>query len=432
MINHYSKQLPQPIIRMGFFVKDNIDMNIKLNYKPHDFQKQVHNACKSDATFITVVAGRQIGKSHLSQFQAIIWALSKKCNIMVVSPTYSQSKKFSRNIVKGLKNANLVKSNTNSTGNITLELLNGSRIDFKTAQAKDNLRGESIDYIIIDEAAFIDKTTVDEVLLPMLITRPSAKILSVTTPKGKNWIYEWYLKGQDISQKKYWSIKGDYTVSPYADFDLIETFKANMATEIFEQEFLAKFVDAGSVFGSTKNICILKPSKGQYKGQVYVGIDIGMKNDYTVVSVLDENCNMIDMLRFTGCEVQELISRINTFLSMYNTKKIYIEENNQGLPIMHLLKPTYRNKLVGFKTTATSKPEIINNMITLFSTESIKVLDDKDLKNELESFVFKYNAQGRISFQAASGGHDDIIMSLAIAIECYNKSKNSSYKMMLG
>ena len=103
-----------------------------------------------------------------------------------------------------------------------------------------------------------------------------------------------------------------------------------------------------------------------------------------------------------------------------------IEENNQGLPIIDDLRIIHKiNNIVGFKTTAKSKPEIINNLINAFASSVIKVPKDEIYRSELETFTMTVTATGHTKFAASNGFHDDIPMSLAIAWECKNKYKYS-------
>lgn len=399
-------------------------MQIKLDYKPHKKQRLIHKACSASSGFkyITVVAGRQSGKSRGASMQLIKWAFEKSSQtIWVVSPSSSQATKFYKGILTPLEKAGLVKSATASKGDIKIELLNDTVIEFKSILAKDTLRGQTLDYLILDEAAFMDEETIDEVLLPMILTKPKAKVLVTTTPKGKNWVYKWFSRGLE-GNKKYKSIRFTSKDNPLADIEAIEGWKVSMPTKRFEQEILAEFVDAATVFTNINEVTHIPTGTTE---NYYAGIDIGMKNDYTVVTILDDNGHMVDMDRFTDVDVTTLVNRIKDFLGKYNIKKAYIESNNQGLPVFNLLQQILFNKIEAFNTTATSKPIIINNLIAAFSTKEISIIDNEILKNELESFEEKYGATGKVTFSAPSGMHDDCVMSLAIGWECYNKNKHS-------
>ena len=399
-------------------------MQIKLDYKPHNKQRMIHEACSSSSNFkyITVVAGRQSGKSRGAAMQLIKWAFEKpNQTIWVVSPSSSQATKFYKGILNPLEKSGLIKSATASKGDIKIELLNDTIIEFKSILAKDTLRGQTLDYLILDEAAFMDEETIDEVLLPMILTKPKAKVLITTTPKGKNWIYKWFSRGLE-GNSKYKSIRFTSKDNPLADIEAIEGWKSSMPSKRFEQEILAEFVDAATVFSNINELIYTPTGTTE---NYYAGIDIAMKNDYTVVSILDDNGYMVAMDRFTDVDVTTLVNRVYDFLSKYKIKKTYIELNNQGLPVFNLLQEKLYSKIEGFNTTATSKPEIINKLIAAFSIKEIRIIDNEILKNELESFEEKYTHTGKVTFSAPSGMHDDTVMSLAIAWECYNKNKHS-------
>jgi hypothetical protein len=396
-------------------------MNIKIKYKPFSYQKDIHKLCEDDTTkYITVVAGRQVGKSKSAIIQVIKWALSKKgLTIWVVSPSSSQASKFYKSLLGPLENAGLVKSATASKGDIKMELINNSLIEFKSILAKDTLRGQTLDYLILDEAAFMDEETVDQVLLPMILTKPKAKVLLTTTPKGKNWVYKWFNKA--ITDERYKSIRVRSFDNPLADKELIDGWRNSMPAKRFQQEILAEFIDAATVFENVSDLVHI-PNGGK---KFYAGIDIGMLHDNTVITVLNELGEVQYVDKFTNIPVQDIVTRLGETLKKYNITKAYIEANNQGLPIYQLLKPIHFNKIELFNTTATSKPEIINNLIAAFSLQTIKIIDDEVLMSELESFEEKYGPTGRVTFSAPSGMHDDTVMSLAIAWECLNKNLHS-------
>ena len=401
-------------------------MDIQIKYKPHKFQKIVHKYCSDDTTkYITVIAGRQSGKTFSSIMQLIKWAFSKdNLIIWVVSPSSSQSTKYYKSVLRPLEKANLVKSATASKGDIKIELINNTLIEFKSALAGDTLRGQTLDYIIIDEGAFIDGEIIDEIILPMIVTKPKAKVLVTTTPKGKsNWTYKWFTFGNDDKQTAYKSIRFTSADNPIADKELIEGWKKTMPTKRFQQEIEAQFIDAATVFENI-NDTIHNPTGGTY---YFAGIDIGMVHDNTVVTIMNEKYEVQYIDAFTDIPVQQIVDRIINTLNKYNVKMAYIESNNQGLPIFQLLQPKLYNRIKLFNTTASSKPEIINNLIAAFSLKEIKIIDNEQLKNELESFEEKYGPTGKVTFSAPNGLYDDHVMSLAITMECVNKEKNTTF-----
>lgn len=401
-------------------------------YTPHGKQLAVHEACNNpDLFFISVNAGRQSGKTALSQQQALKWALDDP-NIIVywVSPTAAQADKVYKQILKMIDGQPFMTSSKGSQGDTEILFYNGSKIQFRSAAQEDSLRGETIEYLVIDEAAFQKESVFFEILLPMLNVR-GRKVLIVSTPKGKNWFFNMVQKGN--TDPKYKSFLFTSYDNPYASIDVINLAKESMPSVLFAQEYLGEFVDNSAIFENLKELCILdvkdKPESNQH---YYMGVDIALKDDYTVITVIDKDDNVIWYDRFNQCTAPQLKQRILEARNKWSPKKIMIEENNQGLPIIDDLRIEHKvNNIVGFKTTATSKPEIINNLINAFASKKIRVPNDPIYISELETFTMTISPTGKPKFAAAHGFHDDIPMSLAITWECKNKYKYSgSYNFL--
>lgn len=398
-------------------------MNIKL-YTPYDKQKKVHHACNDAyAKIITVCAGRQAGKSLLAMNQALYWALNKKGSLVYwVSPTAAQASKIYKELLKAVGNSDLIKSNKGGTGDTEIIFKNDSIIKFRSAAQEDSLRGESVRYMIIDEAAFIKEEVWHEILMPMLNVK-GKKCLIVSTPKGKNWFHTSYLRG--VARKdKHKSYKFTSADNPHCNLDIIAMAKESMPDVLFNQEYMAQFVDSAAVFDNIEELATMINNPVARPGEsYYIGIDIGMKNDYTVVTVLNKKREMVYYDRFTNVTSPVLKERLIGTFDIFRPKKIFLELNNQGGPIYDDLKVIHKVKnIVGFNTTGKSKPEIINALIASFSKKDIKVVNDDIIKSELEAFTMSFSSTGSTKFSAPSGFHDDIVMSLAIANECLNKN----------
>ena len=402
-------------------------------YTPHGKQLAVHEACSNpDLFFICVNAGRQSGKTALSQQQAIKWALESPNQLIYwVSPTASQADKVYKQMLNMIRNQPFMSSSKGGQGDTEITFYNNSKIQFRSSAQEDSLRGETIEYLIIDEAAFQKESVFFEILLPMLNVR-GKKVLIVSTPKGRNWFFNMIQKGK--IEDKYQSFLFTSYDNPYSNPEVIKIAKDSMPAVLFAQEYMGEFVDDSAIFENLKQVCVIdiKESKYEASNHYFIGIDVALKDDYTVITVIDKDDNVVWYDRFNQVTAPQLISRIMAANDMWKPKKIMIEENNQGLPIIDDLKIIQKlNNIVGFKTTASSKPEIINNLINAFATKKIKVPNDDIYVSELETFTMTISPTGKPKFAAASGFHDDIPMSLAIAWECTNKFKyNGQYNFL--
>lgn len=399
-------------------------------YTPHPLQKQIHDACEvSSPNFYTVVvAGRQSGKTMAAENQLIYWALKYPGAICwYVCHKDGLIGKVYRDIVLALRDSGFIKRKSKSKGGAHIELTNGTIIEFKSARAEDSLRGNNVNFMIVDEAAFINKNTLDGDIMPTMKSA-GKKVLICSTPKGKNWLFEFYMRGLDPENKDIKSFKFnsydtiDVMPNKEANLKLLETFKQNMSPELFSQEFLAEFVDSGSVFRNIDKVCILPAG---LKAKVcYMGCDIGFTNDFTVVAIIDEFGNLIYYDRFKGLEKNEVVERIKVNINIYKPRGIVIEENNQGWPIIRALEQDGISGIESFKTTGESKGPLINQLIAAFSGMEIKLINDEELKKELMAFIFDISPSGKIRYKAGFG-HDDIVMAIAFAWYCYSKNFSS-------
>jgi hypothetical protein len=393
-------------------------MEITIEFQPHRAQQQVMNACDDPFTrFITLVTSRQFGKSKLIQVQALKWALSKpKQHIFIVSPTDSQVGKIFDEMIDPLINSGIVKSKSESSGEMYIKFTNNSIIEFKSARSEDNLRGNTLDYLILDEAAFVKEATFRKILLPMLITRPNSKVLLASTPCGKNWLYTEFNRKSDIHK----SFRFTYRDNPLVDMELIETYKQSMTSLQFSQEFEAEFLDSSVLFTNVRE-CEISEREVTPSTKFYGGVDLAMKVDYSVFSVMNEHGELVFQDRFTGLEIDGLIERLTDTFRKYNFEKVVVETNSFGMVVLQMLREKWGSEfLMGFNTTNKSKSDIISNLIKVFSLKQIKFVTNPNLIEELLDFGYTINNIGGVSYAAISG-HDDAVMSLALALHCFNR-----------
>lgn len=396
---------------------------------PHKYQKELIDIALEPKTFfLTAVIGRQFGKTTAAENLMLYWAINdSNSKLMWVSPTDKQASKVYKEIHRSIEHTGLVARKIGTQGSIEMELINGSIIYFRSARSEDSLRGDSINYMCLDEAAFIKRETVESILLPMLNVT-GKKCLFITTPKGKNYIYDYYKKGleEDLSWR---SLRYSSLDSPLMNKNLLKLFKETLSPKLYEQEIEAKFVDSASVFNNIEDLMILPNiNKPLPNKKYFAGIDIGLVTDATVVSIVDENGNVVSYYRFVNIEAPKLITMIIELNKIWNFKHILIELNNQGLPIYQELKRYIRN-ISGFNTTAKSKPEIINRLIHLFNIRGILLPNDELMKTEFEGFIFKQTNTGHIKYMADNGLHDDIVIATAIAIKCYETHLNNNIEV---
>jgi hypothetical protein len=204
----------------------------------------------------------------------------------------------------------------------------------------------------------------------------------------------------------------------------------------FDQEFLCRPVSADALFSNVED-AIVEKGVQEYE-RVYIGMDIGVAQDYTVLTAMTENYEVFDIDRFNykeeGMNSNEFKDRIKAFYLKHDQKltAAYFEVNNNDLLFDEITDDDRMYKLIPFLTTAQTKPEMIRNLIKLFEDKVIKIPKNDDLIKELYDFKSKRNAiTGNLQFSNTDGKHDDMVMSLAIAAYCAKEEQDGGVTMFL-
>lgn len=155
------------------------------------------------------------------------------------------------------------------------------------------------------------------------------------------------------------------------------------------------------------------------------GDTAGEGSDYFVADVLDARTGeQVAKLRHQF-DADQYTRQMYCLGVYYKNALIGIEANFDSYPIMELQRLGYQNqyareaqdtytgkteKRFGFKTTSLTRPTAISRLIEIVR-EHCETICDKETLEELLTIV--RNEKGRI--EAPQGGHDDQMMSLAIA-----------------
>jgi hypothetical protein len=413
-------------------------INISL-YQPHKFQQAIHHYCSDahPATFIFAVAGRQSGKSFCALFQMVYWALSNNnCKLMWVSPTLQQANHIFLQLIAELGSAGLIAKKNQTISGMWIELVNGSVIFVRSAASVHSLRGYTIQKLIVDEAAYVDYQTYTEVLLPMLNTkRPGIKnkILLATTPKGKlNWIYQEFMKvGKD---QAYAGIRWTSFDNPARNEDIIMNFKKSLSDAAFNQEFLALWQDQFSIFSNVID-CATIPNilpEPQSGDKYIMSIDPGMVKDYTSVCFINQKSQVVYIERFRKITNVKIKNRIVELVNYWKPYKVVIEVTGIGRPIANDLKYEHGIYIIEeWETSNTSKSVIIEELANAFDKKAIRIPKNPDyLIKELLDFTAYPQKNGKFKYESASG-HDDAVVSLAIAYHFFKKYNKSGGRYVI-
>lgn len=167
------------------------------------------------------------------------------------------------------------------------------------------------------------------------------------------------------------------------------------------------------------------PNTPAYTKYCIGGDTAGEGSDYFIGQVLDARTGVQVAKLKQQFDPDQYVKQMYCLGKYYKDALIGIEANFDSFPIMELQRLGYDNQYVreaidtytgkhekrfGFKTTSLTRPTIISRLIQVVR-EDVDTINDKETLEELLTII--RNEKGRI--EAPEGGHDDEMMSLAIA-----------------
>lgn len=391
-----------------------------------DVAKDLVNIRGSGKIF-SIVAVRQCGKSVLMAEALIHFAGNNSNTISIlVEPTFPQCKNIFSTIKKWIQDTPIIESINNSE--MSLTLINKSKIICKSAAQKDSLRGFTADFLAVDEACFIS-SDVWPLILPWTNAK-NAPILMVSTPLFPEGSFYNFWSNPD--GEKYFSYDwSTYDTSKYLSPERLEYFRKTMPKWQFEAEFEAKWVTNGAYTFTNYNNCIYKEKPKD--PPIYAGIDFGVGNDgdYTVVALINKNHEVNDVIYFNNIDPHNQIIKLASIINDNPTlKSVLAEQNSIGNVYISELKQRLKLKhiLHSFNTTNDSKRKIIEDLCSDFIQENIKIPDDSEVISQISHYATEKTPSGKITYNAVNPYHDDIVMALAICNSHFH-NKNGQYNI---
>jgi hypothetical protein len=435
--------------------------------KPYQQQIELIDAILREK-FILTLKSRQIGISTITKiFSAWLCTFNKNVVIGIVSKDGAEASDFARGIISILQKLpkwmapTFVKKTER-----TFILSNGAKV-FVSPVAPISpdkcLRGKPITFLIIDEAAFIDKIEdAWTALAPALSTSQKAArknnipygtiILSTpnkTVGKGE-WFYNQYqaaLEGDAIFKQKtiYWGDIPELANDPLWYKNTCELLGNNPAK--IQQELELKFLPAGGAFFDANTAMALQDSKTEpiekmriYNGEIWkfaepnpesyymVGVDIAPEHghDHSAIVIFDY-VTLEQVWEFRGkCKVNDLNKLVK--LAIHNYPGILVIENNsygnQVLEEMGMSEyafAIYKHKhghgknlkhIPGVNTNPATRPLMIDALYD-YVTEFPNSIKSQRLKMELIGLVKKKSTD---KVMAEGNGYDDLALASAF---CY-------------
>jgi len=394
-----------------------------VGYEPHPAQIPFH---LDTHRFRILCCGVRSGKTYAAAHEALAALVClPDTRGWIIGQTYTLSEKVFREVYR-LVNTPIIKPYVDKQSEHTkfIRLDNGSEVVGKSCVEPDQLLGETLDWVVLDEGSRINEEIWSQYIQPRLATKLGWAAI-ISTPFGKNWFYQAFLKGQDPSDKYYksWTFSSD--VSPYVPEEEFEYHRKNDPDRVFRQEWLAEFISGGGeVFQGLDEIINpkLRISNTPMEGKQYImGVDVGKQIDFTVIVVMEKQTGRVAYIeRFNKMDWARQINHIAELAQDWNGAEVWLDATGAGDPLFDILVRMGTN-IYPYKISRTTKIPLIDNLAMCIEREMISVppwsTDNvlMEVLRELEMFEYSVTDAGNVTYEAPKGQHDDCVISLALA-----------------
>jgi|TARA_R110002110_G_scaffold229158_1_gene444558 hypothetical protein len=262
----------------------------------------------SNKRYVAVCSGRRFGKTHMVRRTLCKWASEPDRLVWAIYPTYRQGKQvLFKSLKRKLSELRWIKK-VNET-DLNIELINGSVIAIRGADAADKLRGVKLYGAVFDEYATIDPEVFQEIISPALSdSKGSAHFYG--TPAGFDHFYDLFEKGKSLND---WDTF-QYTTAEggFVDQEEIESARTIMDERTWQQEYFAKFVNYTGIVSTITDANIVNKPEVEAKGQILVGIDFNLDPISATIAVRtsQDELHVIDEIEMYGSRTEELAEEI--------------------------------------------------------------------------------------------------------------------------
>ena len=420
-----------------FFYIVNLDEG-KQPIKLYPYQKRILKALVENR-FNVVLASRQIGKTTILTIFAL-WMICFNDDYRVL--LIANKEGTAKNIFKRIRLAyemlpNFLKPGVINYAKEGMELANGSSIGISTTTS-DAARGESINCLLIDEAAFIPAEFMNdfwESVFPVISSSKKSKIFMLSTPNGVgNLFYNIYNDSLDGGNGWHHE-RVDWWEVPGRDEKWKEmTVKALGSLEAFNQEYGNEFRAAGEnvldkdqmdEFERVSGDPVLTNEDSSYKiwkerkeRHFYtIGVDVGegINRANSTIQVLDitdlTNIEQVAVYANNKLDPFNFAGKLVEIAHEWGRPPLLIERNNCGAQVIDALVHTHqyesiikytpsmgtftdkveKDNRLGVYSHTNSKFNGMSNLRYWMSTLRSLKLNDKETINEFKTYVRQPN-----------------------------------------
>ena len=376
--------------------------------RPTLYPKQ-EEAIFTDSRYAVIEGSTKCGKT----VACIAWILEQALSggrghaFWWISPVYPQAKIAFRRLKQGLDSYQ--EFFTSNESEMTVKLLTGAVIAFKSAEKPDNLYGEDVYGAVLDEASRMREESWYAVRSTLTATRGKVRIIG--NVKGRrNWAYKLARNAETGEADWHYAKLTAYDAVDAGVIELEEVQQAQsqLPEAVFKELYLAEPADSsGNPFGQQAiDSCVGLLSSEE---PVIYGIDLAKSVDWTVLIGLDSMNRVCRVKRFQ----LPWEATIDIIIEEVGDCQAIIDSTGVGDPVVERLQRRLP-RIEGYHFSSPSKQKLMEGLSVAIQSRLITYPEGPVL-TELDAFGYEYTRTG-VKYSAPQGVHDDCVMALALAV----------------
>jgi len=393
----------------------------------------------NDNRFSVVLACRQSGKS-ISSVAYLLWyaIFNPEKTIAILANKGSTAREMLARITLMLENMPFfLQPGAKALNKSSIEFSNNSRI-IAAATSGSSIRGMSVNLLFLDEFAFVENDAEFYTsTYPVVSSGESTRVIITSTANGVGNVYHKIWEGAVQSTNEYKPFRVDWWDVPGRDEAWRQTTINNTSELQFQQEFGNTFHGTGNTLiapeillklqaiepiGRVDNLRIYKEPEELHEYMIFVDVAKGRGQDYSVFNIIDMSVRPFEQVAvYQDNTISPLLlpDIIYKYANMYNEAYVIVENNDQGSVVCNglyydleyenvFVESAVKANAIGVTMTRKVKRIGCSNMKDLIEQQKL-IINDAETILELSTFEARGN-----SFEASSGNHDDIVMSLVL------------------
>ena len=292
--------------------------------------------------------------------------------------------------------------------------LGESRVVARSGHKPRSLRGMGADHIVADEAAYLARGLLGEVLFPMLATAKAGTMTLISTPSGFGEFQRFFERGGQGGD--HWSRTAPTAENPRVSAHFLELMRSTTPEATFAREYEGRFagVEGGRFAFETVRAAVSRDPFVVGSGPFVAGLDLARTRDWTALVVIegtDEAAQAVLVTRWRGLSWERQLQKVGAALEAFPGVTLRVDATGMGDPVVEWARRVLPGIPIRPTTfTADVKRNLIDGLAVRLERRTLALPDDRDLTDELLSFVER--PSGRLE---GSGEHDDLVCALALA-----------------